>query len=268
MTLTDPSRLILGGHSFIEALGNDPEASFEEQCAIVSRCLDAGVRRMDTTYYQERVALGKVLQHLGRREEAYIQAWNFFCQPGRENELVPWTSYAPEHLPVMLAELQTDYIDLLVIHVHDDSDRLREELALAGSWQAEGKVREIGLGMVQQKHLAMLPSDHSVTQVLAPYNAFNREAAEVFAAARTMGLRTIAMSPFVRGWKMDEIIAKGETRELVADLLLRWVITQPLADGVIVSMRRAEWVTANVQSLSRGPLSPEEQGRLDRWLSE
>ncbi len=29
------SKLGLGGHSFIEALGNDPVASFEEQCSIV-----------------------------------------------------------------------------------------------------------------------------------------------------------------------------------------------------------------------------------------
>ena len=77
------SKLGLGGHSFIEQLGNDPRASFEEQCGLVSACLDSGIRLIDTTYYQERVALGKVLQHLGRRNEAEIMAWNFFQQTSR-----------------------------------------------------------------------------------------------------------------------------------------------------------------------------------------
>lgn len=263
----DPSRLVLGGHSFIEPLGNDPEPPFDEQCAIVTACLDQGIRRIDTTYYQERVALGRVLGRVGRRDEAYIQAWNFFRQPSKENDLVPWTPYEPDHLGVMLDELQTDRIDLLVIHVHDDADRLEQELSLAGEWRAAGKVCDVGLGMATPRHLEMLPSSHPVSHVLAPYNAFHADAAETFTQARTMNLCTVAMSPFIRGWKMDEIAAAGEDRAQVADVLLRWVAGQPLVDRVIVSMRRTEWVGTNLDSLARGPLTPDEQARLAGWLA-
>jgi aryl-alcohol dehydrogenase-like predicted oxidoreductase len=128
METATPDRLVLGGHSFIEQLGNDPEASFDEQCRIVRACLDAGVRRIDTTYYQERVALGRVLAHLGRRDEAYIQAWNFFQQPGQEKDLVGPTPYEPHHLRTLRDELQSDWVDLLIVHVHEDLERLRREL--------------------------------------------------------------------------------------------------------------------------------------------
>src|SRR5207245_5590621 len=70
--------LILGGHSFISQLGNDPPASEQEQHRIVETCLDHGIRWFDTTYQPERVALGNVLHALGRRGEATILAWNFF----------------------------------------------------------------------------------------------------------------------------------------------------------------------------------------------
>ena len=267
METATPDRLVLGGHSFIEQLGNDPEASFDEQCRIVRACLDAGVRRIDTTYYQERVALGRVLAHLGRRDEAYIQAWNFFQQPGQEKDLVGPTPYEPHHLRTLRDELQTDRVDLLVVHVHEDVERLRRELALAAGWRAAGQVQEVGLGMATPRHLDMLPSSHPVTHVLAPYNAFHRDAAETFTQARAMGLRTVAMSPFVRGWKLDEIVAAGgEDKARVADVLLRWVAGQPLVDHVIVSMRRADWVQRNLESLARGPLRPEEQARLGAWL--
>jgi aryl-alcohol dehydrogenase-like predicted oxidoreductase len=258
------SKLGLGGHSYIEQLGNDPRPSFAGQCALVTACLDSGVTLFDTTYYQERVALGRVLRELGRRHEAEIAAWNFFAQPGREDDLVPWTPYEPHHIDVMLRELQTDRVDILVVHAEEDDATLRRGLDLAGGWVRAGKVREVALGMAGLQHVRALSHGHPVAHVFAPYNAFNREAAPMFAEARRRGMGTVAMSPFIRGWKLDEI---GEDTAAVADILLRWVATQELVDRVIVSMRRAEWVRANLRSAARGPLSPEEQNRLAGWLA-
>ncbi len=258
------SKLGLGGHSFIEELGNDPQASFEEQCAIVSACLDNGIRLIDTTYYQERVALGQVLRQLGRRNEAQIMAWNFFKQPGKENELVGYTPYEPHHIDIMLDELQTGYIDILVIHTHDNEVKLRREMELAQQWVSEGKVKKVALGMVQLKHLQHLPADHPVAYVLAPYNAFNRGAKDMFAKARESGMNTIALSPFIRGWKLDEI---GGDKGAVAEILLWWVAAQPLIDRVIVSMRKKEWVRTNLEAVKRGPLGPQEQAKLDDWIA-
>ena len=258
------SKLGLGGHSYIAQLGNDPLASFEEQCALVAACLDAGIRLLDTTYYQERVALGKVLRHLGRRDEATVTGWNFFKQPDKADELVGWTPYQPQHIDIMLAELQTDRIDLLVIHAEDDPATLLRALELADTWVQAGKVRQVGLGMVGLRHLDLLPSGHPVTHVLAPYNAFNRGAAEVFVRARSLGLQTVAMSPFIRGWKLDEI---AEDPGEVAAILLRWVASQPLVDRVIVSMRKQAWVQANLEAVAHGSLAPEEVARLAAWVA-
>ena len=253
----------LGGHSFIAQLGNDPPASFEEQCAVVAACLDAGIQLIDTTYYQERVALRQVLRALGRRDEAEIAAWNFFRQPGREDDLVGPTPYAPHHIDVMLEELQTDHIDLLVIHTHENAEELRRELQLAERWQAQGKVRSVALGMVEAAHLRALGTDHPITHVLAPYNAFTQGATAVFAQAREQGLRTIALSPFVRGWKLDEI---DEDPATVAPILLRWAAFSDHVDRVVVAMRRREWVAANVRALRQGPLTAAENARLAAWI--
>lgn len=262
--MSDGSKLGLGGHSFIEQLGNDPPASFEEQCALVATCLDNGIRLMDTTYYQERVALGNVLHQLGRRDEARIMAWNFFRQEGQEDDLVPFTLYEPHHLDVMLQELQTDRLDVLVVHVHADRERLAQELKLAHGWKESGAVGSVALGMVEPSYLDDLPEGHPVSAVLAPYNAFKRGAADSFERARALGFQTIALSPFIRGWKLDEI---GGDKAHVSDVLLRWVTAQSLVDTVIVSMRQAAWVTANLASEQQGPLSDEEEAELQRWLA-
>ena len=267
--MTQADQLILGGHSFIAPLGNDPEASFDEQCAIVAAFLDAGGRLIDTTYYQERVALGRVLRHLGRRDEARVLAWNFFRQPGHENDLVGPTPYQPDHLAVLLAELQTDNLDLLVVHAHDDAAGLNRELALAREWQSAGLVHNVGLGMAEARHLDGLPDGHPVTHVLAPFNAFNPAAARTFEKAKAANLTTVAMSPFVRGWKMDEMVrAAGADKADVADLLLRWAAFAPFVDFVDVSIRKAAWVAANRRSLGRGPLTDSERARLNDWLTQ
>ena len=262
--MADGSKLGLGGHSFIEQLGNDPQPSFEEQCALVTACLDQGVTLFDTTYYQERVALGKVLETIGRRDEARIMAWNFFKQPGQEEDLVPYTPYEPHHIDVMLEELRTDRVDVLVVHVHPDAEHFAGELELARGWMDAGKARAVGLGMAELPYVEGLPAGHPVTHVLAPYNAFNQGAAEMFQKARGMGLSVIALSPFIRGWKLDEI---GGDKRQVSEILLRWVASQDLVDSVIVSMRKAEYVAQNLASVAKGPLTEEEKAKLEAWIA-
>ncbi len=257
------SKLGLGGHSYIHQLGNDPQPSFQEQCTLVAACLDSGITLFDTTYHQERLALGRVLRELGRREEAEITAWNFFARSGKENDLAPWTPYEPHHIDLMLSELQTDHIDILVIHADDDERMLQRALGLAEEWIRAGKVRRAALGMADIQLLRSLPETHPVTHVFAPYNVFNREVLPVLEEAKERGLNVVAMSPFIRGWKLDEI---GEEKALVADILLRWVSAQELVDHVIVSMRRVEWVNANLLSVARNRLSVEEQDLLAAWM--
>jgi aryl-alcohol dehydrogenase-like predicted oxidoreductase len=262
--MRESSKLGLGGHSYMQQLGNDPKPAFEEQREIVSACLDNGIHLFDTTYYHERVALGGILERLGRRGEARIMAWNFFKQPGKEDDLVPYTPYEPHHLDMMLEELRTDYIDTLVVHADEDADEQRRELKLAQDWMESGKVGSVTLGMAKARHLEVLPEGHPVGGVLAPYNAFAREAADVFAVANSQGMERIALSPFVRGWKLDEI---GEDPAEVSGILLRWVASQDLVDHVIVSMRKREWVRTNLDAVARGPLTEGEQVKLRSWLA-
>lgn len=72
------SSLILGGNSFIAQLGNDAKPAQAHRDAIVSSCLDSGIRHFDTAYRPERLAPGASLARLGRQDEAKITVGNFF----------------------------------------------------------------------------------------------------------------------------------------------------------------------------------------------
>jgi aryl-alcohol dehydrogenase-like predicted oxidoreductase len=97
---------------------------------------------------------------------------------------------------------------------------MKHMLELAEQWIAAGKVKKAALGMLKLTHLQQLPGKHPISYVLAPYNAFNQDALALFRLAKKMGIQSIALSPFIRGRKLDEI---GEDKAIAADILLRWV---------------------------------------------
>jgi aryl-alcohol dehydrogenase-like predicted oxidoreductase len=63
------------------------------------------------------------------------------------------------------------------------------------------------------------------------------------------------MSPFVRGWNLDKA---GVGRAKLAALLLRWVTSQETVDTVFVSIRKTEWILANLRAEQAGTLSDDE----------
>jgi aryl-alcohol dehydrogenase-like predicted oxidoreductase len=268
--------LVLGGHSFIEQLGNDPPASPSAQASIVEACLDAGITWFDTTYQPERTALGRALKALGRRDEAVIIAWNFFTDFGPGQPVGGPEPYRPHHLAVLLEQLQTDRIDGLVVHPVEDPRQNRAQLELARAWQAAGRVRWLGTWHPGADAESAFGADNACQFMVRPLNLSTRDAGPAFAAAKRLGWQTLACSPFVRGWELDRLAANAaragaataeQARARLADHLLRYSLHHPDVDRLIVAMRRAEWVARNAASARAGPLSEEERAWLLRAMA-
>jgi aryl-alcohol dehydrogenase-like predicted oxidoreductase len=267
---TEPP-LILGGHSFISQLGNDPPASEREQLRIVESCLDHGIAWFDTTYQPERVALGNLLHTLGRRGEATILAWNFFTDfsPGDQVGLPEY--YRPGHIDVILEQLRTAYVDCLVVVPLDDPEENQRQEDLVIDWRTKGYVRSLGLWISDPAVIQRARDRNPFRFAIRPFNVTTDDAAPIFAACKTAGWETLATSPFFRGWELDRVISAASARgygdpetlrPALADLMLRFSLFQRDVDRVIVAMRKVEWVKRNLESVSRGPLTAEESRRL------
>lgn len=261
------SPLILGGHSFIAQLGNEPKPSDSEIDAIVATCLDAGIVRFDTTYRPERIALGASLARLGRRREARVIVWNFFENFGDGAPVGGASAYRPEHLEEILDDLQTDTVDELVVHrIGDDrADAVQEELAL--SWKEAGVVGRLGI-WAPGLESANWPHRAIYDFAVEPHNLFTQSATEKIACYARNGWEVYACSPYVRGWQMDKLISvarqehgmpESTARPQIADLLLRYALFAPEIDALIVAMRRPDWVHQNMASVTRGPLTEAER---------
>jgi aryl-alcohol dehydrogenase-like predicted oxidoreductase len=265
--------LILGGHSFITQLGNDLPASEQDQYSIIESCLNCGIRWIDTTYQPERIRLGHMLQRLGRREEVTILAWSFFkdftpTEPVGEPE-----RYRPEHIEIILEQLHTTYVNGLVVIPVKNPERNQEQIELTIGWRKKGYVRSLGLWVAE---LAATDFDqyretNAFQFAVLPVNITTPSAAATLVACKKNGLETLATSPFFRGWELERMVTEGCARgygdrevvlRQVADLMLRFSLFHSDVDRVIVGIRRLAWISRNVESVSRGPLTAGEY----RWL--
>lgn len=266
------SQLVVGGHSFIPELGNDPAIEFDMQLAIVNECLDQGVNCFDTTYEPERIALGRILEALGRRDEALIIAWNFFTDARTGKYLVGPKPYSAEHLDLMLGQLKTDYIDKLVVHPVADEAENRAQAEVALSWVESGHVGVLGTWAPGAELFKRCAEENPYGFAVLPRNIRNHNT-DTFRSCKDVGWTTFATSPFNRGWLLDKLVAidseqasrdPDSSRARLADALLRFSIHDPCVDQLIVGFRKKEWIRRNLESVGQGPLSHAEQ----KWLRD
>ncbi len=276
MSAVTESPLVLGGHTFISQLGNDPPASEPQQRLIVESCLDLGIRWFDTTYQPERVALGKVLHSLGRRGEATLLAWNFFTDFAPGDPVGGPGCYAPGHIDTILEQLRTSYVDCLVMVPVDDPEENQRQQELLLGWQKQGYVRSLGLWISDPAIIDQYRSGNSFRYAIRPCNIRTDDAAAVFAACKQVGWETLATSPFFRGWELDTMVAEASAcalgpletlRPMLADLMLRFTLFQKGVDRVIVAMRKPDWIRRNLESVARGALTDEERLLLRRLVA-
>lgn len=269
--------LALGGHTFISQLGNEPMPSEPVQREIVRECLDGGITWFDTTHKPERVGLGRALRALGRRNEAKIIAWSFLedVGTGPTDKLDAAALYEPRHIDQILGELQTDVIDCLVIHriARATHEQHEQQIELASSWMEKGHVRALGVWDPRLEEGSALARYNPYAIMLKPLNVKTApDAGPVFAMAKRLGWQTLAVSPFVRGWELDAMVAKAmkleggdeqKIRSALADLMLRFSLYHPNVDRVVTAMRQVRWVKQNTASVNRGPITARERA----WLA-
>lgn len=265
-----PSPLVLGGHSFIPDLGNEPLQGFDEQLAIVDRCLDLGINCFDTTYEPERIALGHILKELDRRNEAQIIVWNFFIDADSHDQLDPPAPYTESHLERMLAQLHTDYIDRLVVHPVPDVVANVHQMAVVRAWVDAGHVGLLGTWAPGANPGETFGEENPIEFMVTPRNP-GQQNLDSFRASKLLGWRTFATSPFNRGWLLDRLVevadgsnSQSDWRARIADVMLRYSIHQPDVDHLIVGIRQRAWIEQNLSSVTQGPLSADEE----RWLQD
>lgn len=201
-------------------LGNVGDAG----CALVEAALAEGYRYIDTSrFYGNEEAVGKALARSSvPRGDIWVTT----------KLLHPRTPPQPDlalELDHNLRLLQTDYIDLLLIHWPNPAVPLDWALGEFAKLRQQGKARTIGVSnfpIALLRQALDLVGDLAANQVeYHPY--LNQD--PLLALVRERGLVLIAHSPLARGKVLDDPVLRdiaSQRRLSVAQVALRWLVQQ------------------------------------------
>ena len=212
----------LNGRTSIPMLGFGTWKLTGEDCLkSVQLTLQAGYRHIDTAdKYGNHTEVGKaILQSDISRNEIFLttKIWR--------------TDLAKDAVPLacerFLQELQTDYIDLLLIHWPNKDIPIGETLEAMNKLREAGKIRTIGVSNFTKHHLkdALAAGVEITNNQVEIHPSFNQE--EMRAFCQEKGISVTAYSPLGRGQDIalpaiQDIAQKHQTTP--AQVILAWLL--------------------------------------------
>lgn len=258
---------------------------------VVDKAYDLGVNFFDTahvygsTFGNSEVVLGEVIK--GRREEIVL-ATKFSGSPERPRDNSRrWVLSEVENA---LRRLQTDWIDIYMIHWPDFTTPMEEVIRTLDDIVTSGKARYIGCSnlspwrMVEAQWIAKELGAHKMITGQYEYNLLNREVEkEMVPAMQAYGLGLVPYFPLASGLLTGKYLDAGATGRLqdnflglgnrllteanldkvrkldafakaqghtLLELAMSWVAQQPAVVSVIAGATRPEQVEQNVASVN------------------
>jgi methylglyoxal/glyoxal reductase len=211
----------------------------------VKYALEVGYRHIDTAaIYRNEEEVGFALQETNvHRKDIFVTTKVWDTHQGFENTLKAYDA--------SLKKLQTDYIDLYLIHWPVRGKRKETWRALEKIYE-EGRVRAIGVSNYLVPHLEELQTYANIIPAVnqVEHTPFcNRK--ETHELCKKLGIALESYSPLVRGLKKDNVVLKAIAQKhdkSTFQVLIRWA----LDNGVITIPKssKRERIENNFNALS------------------
>jgi aryl-alcohol dehydrogenase-like predicted oxidoreductase len=273
------------------ASANDPAAGElpptpAEAIRLIQQALDAGLNFIDTAraYGSSETVIGQALP--GRRDQVYL-ATKVGCTAAEQALTGPALARCiRDSLTTSLAELRTDWVDLLLLHsapvpVLESG----EAMATLQALQAEGLARYIGASTygLAAARLALEQGQAEVLQVA--FNVFDQRLADpIFALAQQQEVGLVIRSVYLKGaltGRAEDLPARLEPlkarsrafRHFVSRLTppltpvaaaLRFALSQAEVASVLVGVRSEAELAQALQAAAAGRLDPAVLAELER----
>jgi diketogulonate reductase-like aldo/keto reductase len=192
---------------------------------IVATALKAGYRNVDTAWkYGTEKGVGEGIKASG------VPRGDIFLTTKVSHEYLRAADFA-RSVEESLERLQTDYVDLLLVHWPTiDNIPLAETMGALARAKREGKTRHVGVAnfniALTEEAMRLCPEPFSVLQ--AEYHPYLNQS-KVLAFCRKAGLIFMAYCPLGRGRVFKDPvlaeIARGKGRT-IAQVALRWQVQQ------------------------------------------
>lgn len=243
----------------VPALGFGTWPMRGETCRTAVRtALEYGYRHVDTAQmYQNEAAVGRAIADSGvPREDVFLVTKLLRGNLAHEDVL--------RSTAASLERLDTDYVDLLLIHSPSRSVPIEETIGAMNRLQAEGTVEHIGVSnfSVAQLEAAMEASETPVLTDQVEYHPFTSQS-DLLEFCLDHDVVLTAYSPVARGRVLgnDTLGEIGERYgKTPAQVALRWLVQQEIV-AAIPKAATPEHIAENVDVFDF-ELTPDEMERV------
>ena len=254
---------------------------------LLEKCLELGINFFDTANWysigeSERVVASTLISMVPR-DQLVLATKAYYPMRDDPNARGLSRKHLLESVDASLRRMQTDYIDLFVIHAFDSQTPIEETMETLNDIVRSGKVRYLGASTMfawqfeQMNHVARLNGWTPFVNMQCQYNLLYREEErDMIPYCRNQGIAITAFSPLARGWlsgskkvraqtdisfitfhgdALDlEIIAKVEEIAAghgitMAEVALAWVYSKETICCPIIGASSLGQLETNVESL-------------------
>ena len=250
--------------------------------ALLRDAIDKGLRYIDTSrgYAESEWILGLALKD-GYREKIILSTkWSAWITKIADTDDSS-SDCTRRRIEESMKRLDVDYLDYY--QVWNIQNRECYDRAVAKGGMVEGILKAKEEGLIGHIGFTTHDSVENLLEyieeadwceiLLTTYNMFNTTYAPVISAAHAKGIGTVTMNP-VAGGKLAEQspvlmkLAEQVGAISVADMALRYVLSNPNIDTMLNGLNKPEDLTDSIASVGRGAFSSTQITTIDNYFTK
>lgn len=258
---------------------------------LIENAIGLGINFFDTAdMYQQgknEISLGESL--VGKRSKVIISSkvGNQWRADGSGTDWNPKKQYILSAVDKSLNRLQTDYIDLYLLHGGTMEDPIDETIEAFEILQEKGKIRYYGISSIRPNLIREYVKRSHIITVMMQYNLLDRRAEETcFPLLLANGIGVLARGSLAKGilsnkapvdylnYKKEEVAALQSLLNNYADkdrtkaqIALRFVLQQSVIASAVIGIRTQDQLVEASLASNSGNLSTETMTGLSRLLA-
>lgn len=250
--------------------------------AVINKAIDGGITLFDTADLYEKGENEKLLGNAikGKRKDIFIstKVGNRWKEDGSGWEWCPRKEYILKAVDASLKRLQTDYIDLYLLHGGTMDDPMDESIEAFERLVDMGKIRSYGLSSIRPNVIREFVSRSNIAAVMTQYSFLDRRPEEeTLNLLHENKIGVLARGSMASGLLIDKPatdyldLKSSEVEKIVKELkhhlpegktaagaAVRYVIDNPAVTTAVVGIRTMPQLEDAFSSANATALSLEE----------
>lgn len=185
---------------------------------LLSRALDQGIIHIDTAdlydFGQNEALIGQFIKHHRDQIVLTTKVGNHFNPKTKDWFWDPSSQYIKTAVKNSLERLQTDYIDLYLLHGGTIEDPIDESIEAFEQLKKSGTIRAYGISSIRPNVIKSYIKKSNIDAVMMQYNMLDRRPEEWLDFLHEQQISVLARGPLAKGMlsshALSSLVKKGE----------------------------------------------------------